>query len=224
MARYSSRSATRRTLLAIAAAGVIAAGIVVPLELMAGGSGSARTASPPTSRPAASGATKPTLPQAACAKSGCAVVNQVVTRPEVAVFYGASCTGPDGSWYLNVTEGGPNGTPRPSYDLQWASLNAQSPAHPNGSINVSTPAGERIAMTLANGVLRLTAHRPNAADINATGSLAIGITQTGRGPVLTFTETGLAAAEHALGMTSPFEANGQPTSVPVKLMPRFTTC
>jgi hypothetical protein len=41
---------------------------------------------------------------------------------------------------------------------------------------------------------------------------------------LTFTETGLTAAERALGITSPFGVDGQPASVPVKLMHRFTSC
>jgi hypothetical protein len=221
MARFSSRKP--RALLALAIAGVIAAGIVIPLEVMRN-SGSARTGSSSTSRPAPSGATKPTLPQSACAKSGCAVVNAVLTRPDVTVFYGASCTGPDGSWYLNITQGGPNNAPRLAYRLQWASLNPQSPAHPNGLINVSTPAGEKITMTLSNGVLRLTGHRPNAVDMSATGSLAVRISQTGSGLALTFTETGLAATEQALGITSPFGVDGQPTSVPVKLMPRFSSC
>jgi hypothetical protein len=224
MARFSSRKSSRRLILALGIASVIAAGIIVPLEVTAGNSRSARTESPSTSRPDASGSTKPTRPQTACAKSGCAVVNAVLSRPQVTVFYGASCTGPNGSWYLNVTQGGPNNTPRPSYKLQWAFLNPQSPAHPSGLINVSTPAGEKVVMTVADGVLQLTGHRPNGADIHATGTLAVGISQTASGLALTFTETGLAAAEHALGITSPFGVDGQPTSVPVKLMHQFSSC
>jgi hypothetical protein len=103
-------------------------------------------------------------------------------------------------------------------------LDPQSPARPNGLINVATPAGEKVLMTLTNGVLRLTAHRPTGADIQATGTLAVGISQQGSGLALTFTETGLAAAEHALGLTSPFGVSGQPTSVPVTVMQKFTSC
>jgi hypothetical protein len=91
-------------------------------------------------------------------------------------------------------------------------------------INVSTPAGEKVAMTLSNGVLRLTGHAPSGANVRAAGTLAVGISQTGSGLALTFTERGLAAAERALGISSPFGVDGQPTSVPVKLMPRFTSC
>jgi hypothetical protein len=91
-------------------------------------------------------------------------------------------------------------------------------------INVSSPAGEKISMTLARGVLQLIGRAPNGADIHATGTLAVGISQTGSALALTFTETGLAPAEHALGITSPFGTDGKPTSVPVKLMHRFTSC
>jgi hypothetical protein len=125
---------------------------------------------------------------------------------------------------LNVTQGGPNNKPRLSYRLLWASSNPQSPAHPNGSINVSAPTGEKISMTLSNGIVRLTGHRPNAVDVSATGSLAVKISQTASGRALTFSETGLAPTEHALGITSPFGVDGQPTTVPVKLMPRFSSC
>jgi hypothetical protein len=224
MARFSSRKRTRRILLALGVALVIAAGVLVPLEVIGNNSGSARPSSSPTTRGVASGVTKPTRPQPACAKSGCAVVNAVLTRPHVTVFYGASCTGPNGTWYLNVTQGGPNSAPRPSYKLQWAFLHPESTAHPNGLINVSTPAGETIAMTLANGVLRLTAHRPHAPDLRAAGTLAVGISQTGSGLSLTFTETGLTAAEHALGISSPFGPDGKPATVPVKLIHQFTSC
>ena len=121
MARFSSLKPARRLLLALGLAVVIAAGIVVPLEVIGGTSSSARNDSPSTTRPVASGTKKPTLSPTACANSGCAVVNTTMSRPQVTVFYGASCTGPTGSWYLNVTQGGPNDAPRPSYKLQWVS-------------------------------------------------------------------------------------------------------
>jgi hypothetical protein len=79
-------------------------------------------------------------------------------------------------------------------------------------------------MTLANGVVQLTGRTPNGVDVRSTGALVIERSQTALGPVLTFTETGLAAAEHALGITSPFGVSGQPTSIPVKLMHRFSSC
>ena len=224
MERYSSLKPTGRLLLALALAAVIAAGIVVPLEVVGGNSSSVRTDPLSTSRPVASGTKKPAHSLTACAKAGCAVVNTIVSRPHVSVFYGASCTGPNGSWYLNVTQGGPNDAPRPSYRLQWEFSNTQSPARPNGSINVSSPAGEKVAMTLANGVLQVMGRAPNGVVVSGTGSLVIGISQTASGLALTFTETGLAAAEQSLGITSPFGVNGQPTSVPVKLMHQFTSC
>src|SRR5262249_20880243 len=100
----------------------------------------------------------------------------------------------------------------------------QSSAHPSGLINISSPPGEKAAMTLTNGVLNITGHRSSGADIQATGTLTVGIAQTASGLALSFTETGVAAAERALGISSPFEIGGKPTTVPVKLMNRFTSC
>ncbi len=223
MIRFSSRK-TARVFLAFGLAVVIAAGIVVLLKAIGGNSRSARSDSPSTTHPVASGTKKPTLSPTACSKSGCAVVNTIKSRPQVTVFYGASCTGPKGSWYLNVTEGGPNDTPRPSYKLQWAFSRTHSTARPNGLINVSTPPGETVAMTLAGGVLQLTGSAPNGAVVHAKGTLVIGNSRSTSGRTLTFTETGLAAAEHTLGITSPFGVNGKPTSVPVKLVHKFGSC
>ena len=224
MRQFSSLKTTTRLFLALGIAIVIALAIIVPLEVPSGHSPSSRVDSPSTSRPVASGATKPTLPQKACAKSGCAVVNTVLNQPHVTVFYGASCTGPIGPWYLNVTEGGPNDTPRPSYELQWAFSTPPSPARPSGSINVSMPAGEKVVMTLANGLLHISGRTPGGININATGTLIVEFASTPSGSTLTFTETGIAAAERALGITSPFGVNGHATSVPVKLMHRFASC
>jgi hypothetical protein len=224
MARFSSLKPGRRLLLALGLAVVIAAAIVVPLEVIGGTSDSARNDSPSTTRPVASSTTKPTLSPTACANSGCAVVNTTMSRPQVTVFYGASCTGPTGSWYLNVTQGGPNDAPRPSYKLQWVFSQQQSSARPNGLINVSAPPGETIVMTLADGMLTLTGSAPNGAAVHATGTLVIRISRTASGLALTFTESGLVAAEHALGITSPFGVKGQPTSVPVKLVHKFVSC
>jgi hypothetical protein len=228
MDRFSSRKPARRVLLALGVALgvalVIAAAIVVPLKVFGVHSSSARNDSPSTTSSVASGTKTPTLTQTACAKSGCAVVNTVMSRPEVTVFYGASCTGPTGSWYLNVTQGGPNDRPRPSYKLQWVFSPKQSSARPNGLINVSSPAGEQIAMTLANGVLRVTGRAPNGVAVHATGALVVGLSRTASGLALTFTETGVAAAQQALGISSPFGTHGQPSSVPVKLVREFASC
>jgi hypothetical protein len=224
MDRFSSRKPARRILLALGLALVIAAAIVVPLKVFGSHSSPARNDSPSTTSPVASGAKNPTLSQTACAKSGCAVVNTVMSRPQLTVFYGASCTGPTGSWYLNVTQGGPNDRPRPSYKLQWAFSPKQSSARPNGLINVSSPAGEQIVMTLANGMLQITGHAPNGVAVHATGTLVVRLSRTASGLALTFTETGLAAAQQALGISSPFGTHRQPTSVPVKLVSEFASC
>ena len=224
MARISSLKPTRLLLVGLGVAIVIAAAIVVPLKVIGGNSSSAQHDSPSTTGPVAQGKKKSTLSQTACAKSGCAVVNTVMSRPQVTIFYGASCTGPNGSWYLNVTQGGSNDTPRPSYKLQWAFSPTHSSVHPNGLITVAAPTGEQIEMTLADGLLQLTGSAPNGVVVHATGTLVIRISHATSGRRLTFTETGLAAAEHALGITSPFGARGQPTSVPVKRVHKFGSC
>jgi hypothetical protein len=222
--RFSSHHPTRRLVLGLGIASAIAAIIIIPLELSGNSSGSARVDSPSTTRPSESGTAKSTHSQTSCGTTGCAIVSEVVTNPRVTVFYGASCAGPNGPWYLNVTQGGPNNTPRPSYKLQWAFRDPPSPAHPNGLISVSTPAGVKVKMTLANGVLRITGHHANGVNVNATGTLAVGLSQTATGQALVFTEGGIAAAEHALGITSPFGVNGQPTTIPLKIVNRFASC
>jgi hypothetical protein len=79
-------------------------------------------------------------------------------------------------------------------------------------------------MTLANGVLRITGHTTNGVNINATGTLVVGLSHTASGQALVFRESGVAAAEHALGITSPFAVNGQPTEVPLNIVDRFAGC
>jgi hypothetical protein len=220
MARYSSRSTVLRLLLALGIMCVIAAGIVVPLQLVSGNPSSTGTDSPPH----ASGTTNGTPQQTACGRSECAVVDAVLSRPYVTVFYGASCTGPNGSWYLNVTRGGPNDSPRPSYRLQWAFLRANSSGRPSGLINVSTPPGERVAMTLSHGVLRLRGRTRTGVDVRATGTLTVRLLDTASGRALRFYERGVATAERVLGIVSPFGVHGRPTSVAMKLTRRITSC
>jgi hypothetical protein len=118
-----------------------------------------------------------------------------------------------------------NGTGKGFRDhLQWEFVSPLSPAQPNGLITVSAPTAQKIRMTLTNGVLRVTGRAPSGANVDANGTLTVRLSGNPSGSALTFTETGVAVAEHALGMTSPFLVNGQPTSVPLKIVDQFAGC
>ena len=158
-----------------------------------------------------------------CAKSGCGVVSSVLNNTRPTVFYGASCTGIVGSWYLNVVQGGPNNLPRVAYKLSWQFPSVPSSVRPSGNVVVSgstTP----ITMTVSNGVVTLTGTAQNGSPVNATGSLVVAASGSHSGSILTVTESGLSQAENALGITSPFEVNSQPVSVPVKTTATASTC
>jgi hypothetical protein len=148
----------------------------------------------------------------------------VRTSPHTTVFYGASCTGVVGSWFLSVVEGGPNDMPRPAYRLSWTFSTSPSVAHPDGDVIVSTPANEKVDIRLANGVLRITGTTAGGAQVRATGALVVGVSQSGTTSVLTLTETGLAAAEKALQISSPFNVDGQPVGVPVRIVHQAPSC
>jgi hypothetical protein len=82
----------------------------------------------------------------------------------------------------------------------------------------------KIAMSIANGVLQISGTSASGAHVDATGSLLVGISRTSTGSTLTFNESGVAAAEQALEIASPFTTNGKPTTVPVKVVHRSNTC
>jgi hypothetical protein len=79
-------------------------------------------------------------------------------------------------------------------------------------------------MTLDNGVLRVTGTAPDGTKVSATGALNVGVSQTGSASTLTLTETGLSTAEKTLKISSPFDVNGHPMTVPVRIVHSATSC
>jgi hypothetical protein len=162
--------------------------------------------------------------RASCSSSGCAVVSLSRTFPPTTVFYGASCSGVYGSWFLNVVEGGGSAELRPSYALRWSFGPGSKLAKPSGSITVPATASAQITMTLNEGKLSLTGTRKPSARITATGTLVVELSGTPTSPELKFTETGLAKAESSLGLVSPFNVGGSPLTVPVKTVKTMSGC
>jgi hypothetical protein len=198
----------RATIVILGAALVVVAAIVIPLEL-AGNSGGSATAS-------TSGANR-------CANSGCSVVDLTRRSPEFMGFYGESCTGDLGSWFLNVTEGGPNGVPHPAYALRWSFSKSKSNADPSGTVAFSD-SNAPITMTLNQGHLELKGTAANGSSVSGTGSLHVQLGGTSSSPTLTIQEGGLTAKEAALGITSPFDTGGHPAAVPIKHVNHLRGC
>jgi hypothetical protein len=171
----------------------------------------AKTAMTPSARPA-------------CGSSGCALVSLSRTLPPTTVFYGASCTGVYGSWFLNVVEGGGNDELRPSYTLRWSFAPSAQVANPSGSITVPATSTTQISLTLNQGTLSLTGTRKPNVRVAATGTLVVELAGPTTAPELVFTETGLAKAESALGLVSPFDVGGKPLSVPLTTVKTMSSC
>src|SRR5260370_30161513 len=98
-----SRGAARLPVLVAAGLAVVAAAVVVPLVLT-------RDHHHPADK----------TPPAGCGPLGCsATVNVVHRSPRVTVFFGRSCPGLHGSWFLNAVEGGGSSVVRVEYYLKW---------------------------------------------------------------------------------------------------------
>jgi hypothetical protein len=160
-----------------------------------------------------------------CSSQGCASIEHSVPSPHLTVFYGGSCTGLTGAWFLNVTQGGSSTNPVASYHLKWTFPAHTTHAMPSGTIGVTPAAqGHPITMTIENGVVTITGTAADGTAINAQGTLAVDLAGSSSAPTLTVTEQGLASAESALGLTSPFSTNGSPTVLPVSTTTKFSGC
>jgi len=168
--------------------------------------------------------TKSTSSPPACGSSGCAMVSFNRTLPPVTVFYGASCSGVYGKWFFNAVEGGPNDSLRPSYALSWSFAAGSTAAKPSGRIVTQTTASTQATLALSDGTLTITGTRKPNVRVAATGTLVVEVSGTATAPTLKFTETGLAKAESALGLVSPFDVGGQPLIVPVKTVKTMSNC
>jgi hypothetical protein len=121
-----------------------------------------------------------------------------------------------------VTEGGPNGIPHPAYGLSWSFSKNKSSADPNGTISVSS--AKPITMKLYQGLLTVKGTGTDGSPVSAAGTLLVRLTGTSNAPTLTITESGLTQAEHALGIVSPFDINGEAAVVPIKHTTTFRGC
>jgi hypothetical protein len=72
--------------------------------------------------------------------------------------------------------------------------------------------------------MKLSGMREPNGSVTATGTLVVELTGSASSPTLTFTETGLSAAEQSLGLTSPFNVGGHPLVVPIKHVNSLTGC
>lgn len=201
-----------------AALGAIAA--VALLATACGGSSSSKNSTTASGTASAKHRT-----QTQCGSSGCAAVRISRNLPPPAIFYGASCSGTHGDWFLNAVEGGGNQALRPSYALRWSFTPGATSARPSGlGIRVPKTQSTTVTMTLSNGTLQLRGVRKGHAPITGTGNLTVKLTGTTASPSLTFTQTGLSGAERQLGLVSPFNAGGHPLVLPIRQVKKLSGC
>jgi len=160
----------------------------------------------------------------ACPSPGCATVSLSRTLPPFTVFYGASCTGVHGSWFFNAVEGGGNDQLRPSYALHFSLSGDSTLAKPSGQVTIAPTDASDAKVTISEGTVTIEGTRKPNTHVSATGSLTVQLSGTSGAPVLTFTETGLAQAETALGLVSPFNVGGQPLTVPISTVKTISGC
>jgi len=160
----------------------------------------------------------------ACPKSQCAMVDSVHTSPVLTQFYGRSCQGLHGAWFMNVAQGGGNQILHPSYRLNWAFANASSSALPSGFVTFSQVGQQKATATLSDGVLRITGTGPTGSAVSGQGRLTVQLSGSYSAPTLTVTETGLSNVDRQLGFDSPFVVNGAPVTVPIRLVPTVPGC
>lgn len=146
------------------------------------------------------------------------------TLPPSTVFYGASCSGVRGAWFLNAVEGGGNDQLRPSYSLRWRFSPGQAVALPSGRIVMNSTDSARATLTLERGTMTLQGSRGSGMTVSAAGTLTVQVSGTPTSPTLTFTETGLSDAEAAIGLVSPFDVGGEPLTVPIRTSERQAGC
>jgi hypothetical protein len=140
-------------------------------------------------------------------------------------LYGASCSGIHGSWFLNAIEAGGKNALKPTYALQWSFKAGSTSAKPSARVIHVPPTNDAtVKISLSDGTMKLSGARKSTGSVNATGTLLVQLTGTASAPSLTFTESGLSAAEQSLGLTSPFNAGGQPLVVPIKHVNSLPGC
>jgi hypothetical protein len=161
-----------------------------------------------------------------CNQSECvAHVNTVRRSPRVTVFFGQSCAGADGTWYLNAVQGGASSVVHAAFYLRWSFAPNSPVAQPNGKVVISGGTGVKITMTVEHGAERLAATRTGYSRVTGSGTLAVQLTGTRIAPTLTFTEHGLTTVERGLNLVSPFGVVGnQPLTLPISVSTERSGC
>jgi hypothetical protein len=194
--------------------------LVVVVLVLAGGAAAAAIALSGNSQPNAS--SKPS-----CTSSGCGLVSQSLSQVQPVGFYGASCSGAYGDWFLKVMQEGASDQLKADYNLHWTSTSG-SVARPSGSVTVQPVTGASsasdVTITIDNGKVTLQGtQEPSKTPIKATGTLTINILNQSA-PTLEITESGLTEAERALGLNSPFNFNGQPLHLSIRKVQVLVGC
>jgi hypothetical protein len=195
--------------------------VVVAVLVVVGGATAAAIALSGNSQP------KP-LAKPSCTSSGCGLVSQSLSQVQPAGFYGASCSGAYGDWFLKVMQEGSSDQLRADYNLHWTSSSGSS-ARPSGSATVLPTTGAKTAsnvtITIANGQMTLQGtQEPSKTPIKATGTLTVNIVNQQSFPTIEITETGLSGAESALGLNSPFNYKGQPAHLLIRKVQVLVGC
>ena len=159
-----------------------------------------------------------------CSNSQCAVVNTVHTSPVLTQYFGQSCQGLHGGWYLNVSQGGGAQVLRPSYRLNWSFAGGASLARPSGSVDFASTGGSHATGTLKDGVINITGTRSTGSSVSGQGNLTVELSGSTTAPTLIITETGLDSVEQKLGFQSPFVVNGGPVTIPIQVVPTAPGC
>ena len=159
-----------------------------------------------------------------CSNSQCAVVNVVHTSPVLTQYYGQSCQGLHGAWYLNVSQGGGAQVLRPSYRLSWSFAEGSLLARPSGSVDFAPTDRLNATGTLMDGVLSIKGTGLNGAPVSGQGTLTVQLSGPATAPTLTLTETGLTNVEEKLGFQSPFVASGGPVTIQIQILTTAPGC
>lgn len=159
-----------------------------------------------------------------CSNSQCVLVNTVHTSPVLTQYYGQSCQGVHGAWYLNVTQGGGAQVIRPSYRLNWTFADGQTVAKPSGSVDFQSTGRAQAKGTLASGVMTITGTGSTGAHVSGQGSLVVELSGSATEPSLTITESGLTTVEAKLGFQSPFVVADAPVTVPIRIVATAPGC
>lgn len=175
--------------------------------------------------PGTSGHRAPPAPGHDCPK-GCAVVSVSTGRPYPALYYGVSCSGTAGPWFLNaVGSGSVPGVIRPSYRLTFSFNGGESVVRPNGTVTVPPGGASHLAMTISAGTLHLVERTATHPHVAAEGAIVVRLVSAGGHEALSISVSGpVVAAEHRLGVVSPLAPAGNTTVLPIRLVPSSPSC